>query len=448
MKKRSFSIIFIIFIFLIVLTFCAVGIFGTRPAESVNEKRKLAKFPTLTVQGLLNGKFYSGLQTWYADTYPLRETMIAKNSDIQDHYGIGGDKIVTANAVKKGDKIPVKKKVTAAKTMKIPSSKTASSGAKKPEKKTNSTETKLNDDADSKAIQAEPEKVGSIYIAGGSGFSLYYFNRKNVDTYASMVNTVAERLGSSVNVYAIPTPDSFGAVLSKKTQEKLSQYEGDAFDYIYKRFAKNVNVVEVYNELRNHSSEYIYFRTDHHWTARGAYYAYRQFCRMKGFTPHELGDYKKQVSKGFLGTYYSFSRKSPELQKNPDTIEAYIPISTNTMTMTDQNYKKVKYKIIQPGKSYSVFIGGDEPLEEIDNPKKNDGSACVLIKDSYGCAFAPFLVDHYDKTYIVDFRYYRDDLTQMIKDKKIKDVIFLNNVEFITQSNSEKILSLFKFDRH
>ena len=98
-------------------------------------------------------------------------------------------------------------------------------------------------------------------------------------------------------------------------------------------------------------------------------------------------------------------------------------IATNEMTMINQQGKKMKYMVIQPGNTYSVFIAGDEPWEEIDNPDKNDGSACVLIKDSYGDAFAPFLVDHYDKTYIVDFRYYKDDLTQMIKDDKIKDVI-------------------------
>lgn len=433
-------------IFLIMLTFFIIGVFGKRPTESVTEKRKLATFPEFTAQGLLNGSFIKGVVTWYADTYPMREDMIAKNADIQDHYGPGGDKLIATDATKKADKIPSTKHVTAAKTMEIPSSGEAGSDGRVD--KRNASETELDENAEDGSIKDEPEKVGSIYIAGGSGFSVYQFNKGSVDSYASMVNTVAERLGDSANVYAIPTPNSFGVMLPKKTQERLAQYEGEAFDYIYKKFSDKVNVVETFNELVNHNSEYIYFRTDHHWTARGAYYAYRQYCKMKGFTPHELNEYEDQVSKNFLGSYYSFSKKSPELKKNPDTIHAYKPIATNEMTMINQQGKKMKYMVIQPGNTYSVFIAGDEPWEEIDNPDKNDGSACVLIKDSYGDAFAPFLVDHYDKTYIVDFRYYKDDLTQMIKDDKIKDVIFLNNAEFFTKSNSEKILSLFKFDRH
>lgn len=446
MKKRSFSVIFIMIIFLITLTFFIIGLVGKRPTKSVTEKRDLAKFPAFTVQGLLNGSFLSGIETWYADTYPLREDMIAGIAEIQDHYGVGGDKLIATDSEKKADKIPSSKNVTAAKTMEIPSS--GKDESDKTTEKKNASETEIDENAEDGSIKDEPEKVGSIYIAGESGFSVYQFNKGAVDSYASMVNTVAEHLGSGVNVYAIPTPNAFGVMLPKKTQERLAQYEGDAFDYIYKRFADNVNVVETFNELVNHNSEYIYFRTDHHWTARGAYYAYRQFCKVKGFTPHELKDYEEQVSENFLGSYYSFSKKSPELAKNPDTIHAYKPIATNDMTMINQQGKKMKYMIIQPGNTYSVFIAGDEPWEEIDNPDLNDGSACVLIKDSYGDAFAPFLVDHYDKTYIIDFRYYKDDLTQMIKDDKIKDVIFLNNAEFFTKSNSEKILSLFKFDRH
>lgn len=446
MQNKSFAGLFIAVIVAIAVVFAVAGYVMKRPTESLTEKRKLASFPKLTADGIMDGSFFKGVETWYTDTYPLREPMIATNADITAFYGMNDEEIVVNDNTRKNDKIPKTKHVKAAKTMEIPTKKkTTSDGTTKKE---NKTATKIDKTAKDGSVKAVPEKVGSIYIAGGRGFSVYGFSQTAVDSYASMVNTVADHMGPSHNVYVMPTPDNFGVILPKSTQERLSQYEGDAFDYIYKRFSDQVNVVQVYNELVNHNSEYIYFRTDHHWTARGAYYAYRQFCTMKGFTPHELKDYEKQERSGFLGSFYSYSRKSPALARNPDTVTAYKPIATNEMMMTTHAGKTMKYMLIQPGNTYSVFIAGDEPWVEIDNPKKNDGSAIVVIKDSYGDAFVPFLVDHYDKVYVTDFRYFTGDLYQRIQDKGIKDIMITNNIEFLSKGNAEKILSMFHFENH
>lgn len=472
MKKKA-SVISIIVCAAAVAFFAVPGIISARPSESVTEKRKLASLPSLTAKSLFDGSYLKGVVTWYADTFPLRESMISASTSAQSHYGVGEEKIITNNASEKDDEIPSADTVDAAGTMEIsdseesnPSEKkdTAAESSSDKEGKTAESESSSADSSSTSSenssssedaaeavdgsVKGTPEKVGSIYIADGSGFSVYHFNRESVDSYASMVNTVAEKLGDAVSVYAIPAPDNFGVMLPEKTQKSLSKYEGDAFKYLYRRFSDRVNVVETFKTLTEHNDEYVYFRTDHHWTALGAYYAYRQFCGKKGFTPHEIGDYEEQVSEGFLGSFYSFSKQAPELKKNPDTIHAYKPISTNRMKMTGHDGKTVDYMVIQPGNSYSVFIGSDEPWEEIDNPDISDGSSCVLIKDSYGNAFAPFLVDHYDKVYVIDFRYYTGDLTQMIADEGIDDVIFMNNIEFLTKSNSEKILGLFHFADH
>ena len=80
----------------------------------------------------------------------------------------------------------------------------------------------------------------------------------------------------------------------------------------------------------------------------------------------------------------------------------------------------------------------------IDNPNISDGTSCVLIKESYGNAFAPFLTDHYDKVYIVDYRYYKDDLTAFVKENNVTDVILLNNDQFLLVKRSADINALFK----
>ena len=136
----------------------------------------------------------------------------------------------------------------------------------------------------------------------------------------------------------------------------------------------SVRQVPVYDELVRHNAEYLYYNTDHHWTALGAYYAYRQFAQVKGITPHELSDYTEQVYPGFLGTFYSYSNQSEALKNNPDTVYAYVPIGTNDATLTNVNGETVNWNIVNDvseygaGQKYNCFIGGDNPYTEINNP--------------------------------------------------------------------------------
>jgi hypothetical protein len=462
-QRRRWSRLYVAVCAAIVLSVTAMGIVLHRPSHSEVEKRDLATFPKISLAGVMNGSFFSDLMTWYADTYPVREQMISAEASIQDHYGIGQRIVIkdaaTADAVPDADKVDVaptleipsaassdsSEESTAAETAETAESSAGVSTAEETAEKDGSASTESSEEnAPDGAITDEPEAVGTIYIAGGSGFSVYFFNKEAVDTYASMVNTVAAHL-PDCDVYAMPTPNNFGIMLSEDIQRELSQPEQGVFTYMFAKMSDDVKKVNVYQNLLDHNSEYVYFRTDHHWTALGAYYAYETFCDIKGITPTPIDSYRTQVSEGFLGSYYAYSNHSPELAANPDTITAYIPIATNTMKMTQADGSVVDYPIIQEGDTYSVFIGGDEPLEVIDNPDLNDGSSVILIKDSYGDAFAPFLVDSYDKVYIADFRYCDPHLAQFITDNNIHDVILENNVEFLTTQNATKVLADFGF---
>ena len=161
----------------------------------------------------------------------------------------------------------------------------------------------------------------------------------------------------------------------------------------------------------------------------------------KGITPTSLGKYETMVFDNFIGSLYSASNQAPSLADNPDVITAYIPLATNRMTYTDVDGNTFDYDIIydvsdwDSGSKYNCFIAGDQPLEEIHNPNMSDGSSCVVIKESFGNAFVPFLVDHYETVYVVDYRYYPEGLTALIRDKGIKDVIFINNISAATTSS-------------
>ena len=83
---------------------------------------------------------------------------------------------------------------------------------------------------------------------------------------------------------------------------------------------------------------------------------------------------------------------------------------------------------------YGTFIMGDNPFTVIENPEVSNGESCIVVKESFGNAFVPFLVDHYQTVYVVDYRYYSGSVTQLARDKGVKDVLFVNNLSAIRGS--------------
>lgn len=481
----------------ILLFFAIVGCaMASRPERSEIEKRELAEFPELTAAGIWDRSFFSGLQTWYADTYPLRESMISGQQKLQTLYGTRRTAIY-GSRVQQRDEIPAASgQISEAPVMEAAdsqeegtdesvrsdssdlSAEAVSSGTPASSAEAVSSGTSASSEGDSLSgtsaagseedlaaaegspsssgtqdgtIKDAPEVAGTILIDDGRGFETYYFNQKNADDYASMINTVRTKLPSDVRLYDMIVPNAFGVCLDEEVQQSLgASSQKDAIDYIYSRLSDQVTPVPVFRTLRKHNSDYIYFNTDHHWTALGAYYAYREFCIMKGVRPHDLSEFEERDFEGFLGSFYAYSNQSGELAANPDTVKAYVPLSTNEMTYRSTDGKTVKWEIIHDvtnypaNVKYSTFIGGDEPYSVIDNPQLSDGNNCLVVKESYGNAFVPFLVDHYDKVFVCDYRYYKGNLTKLAEDEGVRDVLFLNNTEAVVSSRAAMMNRLFR----
>lgn len=404
-QKGYLSLKVIIFsLFLISMTVIAL-IMPLRPTKSSIEKRTLAKFPKVSLKTVVNGKYFSDVTTWYADTFPMRESLMNDNAKFKEAYGIQTTQMI-------GQVTPqTKTKETAPKT----------------------TPTKKGDKADK--IKNVDEKLDNVFISGNRAYSVYGFNQAAVDKYTATINRFADKVPNS-KVYDVVVPTSSGIYLSDKTTKELGgTNQKKAINYIYKHLNKKVNKVDAFSEIDNHSKEYLYFRTDHHWTARGAYYAYSQYMKKAGMKPSKLSDYKHRAFKGFLGTSYAYSNQSSALGNTPDTVHTYQPKATNTMKYTDRlNQPNQTGKIIADASKYDeaskymTFIAGDEPYEEIHNPTVKNGSSVVVVKESFGNAFVPFLVNNYENVYVVDYRYYDDQLAKLVNEKHIQNVVFLNNI--------------------
>ncbi len=394
-----------------------------RPKVSENEKRELTKFPKFTVSSFLSGEFTNQVSLWYSDTYPLREAMISADGAIESLYGIRNEQMISGET---GDDIP--------------------------------DETMPPIDLDGE-IEWTPtddgkgEQLDGLYVNGNTAYQLYAFSEENSKNYVKLINKFANQVKGEADVYTLIAPLHYQTALSKDTAAKYGASDGEAaIDYIYSGFSgTDVVTVDALDELYAHNTEYLYYRTDHHWTARGAYYAYVAFCQAKGITPTPLEDYKRLQFDGFLGTLYAKAKEPAAMRNDPDYVEAFVPIGTNEnfiVTDRDGNIHREYYIVNEytdsfytaAGSKYNCFIAGDNPLSEIHNEEITDGSSIVLVKESYGNAFAPFLVDSYEYVYILDYRYYEGSLAEFVKEKGIDDVLFLNVVS--NTSTAERLMEL------
>ena len=283
------------------------------------------------------------------------------------------------------------------------------------------------------------KNFGNVIQIGDTGFELYSYTEKAAETYAASVNRTAGKLKGISDVYEVLIPLSSAVTLPDDYFGKIkSSNQRKALDKIIKKAGSDVKVVDMYDRLMEHRDEYIYFRTDHHWTSLGAYYGYERFCEEKGIMPITAERRENADFGDFLGSFYADTKKSQKMEKHPDRLKVYYPISKNlSLRYTNQKGQKGNWDVIHDVSNYplaikySAFIAGDNPYTMIKNKDITDGSSCIVIKESFGNAFVPYLTDHYSKIYVIDYRYWDGDLFSFAQKKKVNDVIFVNNLSMI-----------------
>ena len=289
-------------------------------------------------------------------------------------------------------------------------------------------------------LNGDEQQYDAVYRVGDTGYEMYSYVDSTAKKYADNVNAVADALAGKANVYMLPIPLSSGVSLPDDLYGKdIFADQKAAEQKIIGYMNGNVKSVALYDALLAHRTEYIYFRTDHHWTATGAYYAYEQFCKAKGITPTPISSYKVDEYDGFLGTFYRDSNQNATMGANPDKVVAYHPLSTEATLDYggSENASLTRGKIIYDESTapaslkYGAFITGDNAYSIINNPDVTNGSSCIVVKESFGNAFVPFLTDHYQTIYVLDYRYWKGSISQFAQSKGVQDVLFVNNLSAI-----------------
>ena len=185
------------------------------------------------------------------------------------------------------------------------------------------------------------------------------------------------------------------------------------------------NNVDMLGALREHADEYIYYRTDHHWTSLGAYYGFTALAEAMGIEAPALESYtdRHTVSDSFYGTTWSSSGFS---WVSPDSMEIFVePYDGLEITSYPEGapIEGELYKMSQLEKKdkYSMFMGGNCPLHEI--VTGNEGPSLLIIRDSYTDSLIPFLLEDFSEIHVVDLRYYRMSIADYIAEHDFDSVL-------------------------
>jgi len=467
-RRRTASIVTVTVFGLILAATFAAAVLLERPLLSEIENRELEKRPEFSVQSYLDGSFAEKLDRYFTDTVPFRDRLTQYASIIENAKGIPspqfyGVKIV--NDPSSAEEEPFEEAVTETTAASETSDtsltdntvpgiappvttppQTSDSVTTVPPAVTSTAAAEATETAAVVSAEDEEEFVGDIkdFINNGilvngvdmygekAGIMLFGGNDKQGERYANLINYCKKSLGDSVNVYNLVVPTSVEFYLPKK-YSKFSNSEKDEIDFIYSKLDDSIITVDAYSALEAHKDEYIYFRTDHHWSDLGAYYAYTAFCEAIGQTPPPLSDYTvKTKDEPYVGSLYGYTNNII-LKNNPDTFTYYMTKSEFTGesfyydTLKSAGANPIYHEYAKGSGMYGMFLGSDAVHVKI-TTKAGTGRKIVMFKESYGNAFAPYLIDSFDEIYVIDIRYFGRNAIDYIKQVGATDVLFINNV--------------------
>ena len=331
------------------------------------ENRKAAQFPAFSVEALLDGRWQSGFARWMQDQFLLRDAWINTQR--------AADEIVFQKA-EEGGILLGKDQWMFTKLFTI-------------------------DDATRQQTAKNVQAVAEFAAR-----------------YPGKVTFLLAPSASVIYPEALPA----GAPMAD---------ENALLDDIFAQVGESAAVIDLREPFTARRGEYLYFKTDHHWTTNGAYRAYEQFCALKGLTPFDRDAHEAVTVADFQGTHYSATRL---WDVENDTI-TYYPLP-NQMTIYNitgeaQYEPMTTENLINADKfatrdKYAAFLDGNNGYSVIEG----DGKGSILVvKDSYANSFIPYLTANYEKIGVVDFRNFKYGLDSTIEREGYDEVLILYNFQ-------------------
>lgn len=375
MNSKKISKLITIFIFAgIIMTGFVSGLVMKDRTYSENEKRYLATKPKISVETVLNGKFMENYENYVSDQFIERDTFITLRTATE--IALGKKDINGVYLAKNGYLIEMHEEGT----------------------------------IDKKLAKKNEDRM--------IDFINQLKNNSNIETARVMIVPTAVNI---LKDYLKGNADTFD---QDEVIDYMKNGVGDSF-------------VDVRGTLREHAKEYIYYKTDHHWTTLGAYYAYKQWCQSVGMNPLWEKDFQvNEVTDDFEGTLYSkinysFSKDTITQYKVNDDYKFSV-IYNMGKDKKDTLYNE---EALNTKDQYTYFLNGNNALVDIESNVANDRTL-LIIKDSYAHCFAPFAACHYNRVVMIDLRYLKKPVSKIIEEYNITDVLVLYNaIHFVKDTN-------------
>ena len=233
---------------------------------------------------------------------------------------------------------------------------------------------------------------------------------------------------SKIPVRMMLVPDAANVLNHSLPSLAKPEDQTQMFSMVRKDLGDSVEWIDVSTELNKHKTEKIYYKTDHHWTTLGAFYAFQAAAPSLGIEGDLSGKYVSYaVSDSFNGMLAS---KSGVNLGEKEQIDIYVPTEEDTDLIVDYvDEGKRSTSLYDSSKlkekdQYTVFLGGNSSLLDI-RTVSTSTKRLLLVKDSFANSFIPFLTPYYREIVVVDPRYYSGTINDLMDSYRISEVLFL-----------------------
>ena len=393
-----------------VIGVCMLLFTGKTPVVSEEENRTLAGLPSFSLTALQSGSISESFESFLTDRFFLRSELVDGANAIKHLFSaLTVDELLNAE----GDEVfvpaPDQDTESEVSTADLEQPKEEAQEEPSTESQTKITNVLTGDTADVWLNQKD-----------GSKTVLFSYSKEEIQIAATALHEYAALLPVGGKVHVLLAPRAQSVNQFALHLDSISGWSSEVEDALQSLVSNNVIVHSAYDIFQDSilNGEYVYFRTDHHWTARGAYLAANVMLTSEGYQTVPLADYREKTIDGFLGSIYLHGRNA-KLKELADQIEVFYPLLPAKSYRVSNAYKKNELPVIDETQTnYLVFLGGTSGPYRVLEGGYHTGRNMLLVCDSFGNSIAPFFLPYYDDVYMVDFRddyYNRRDAADGVK---------------------------------
>ena len=410
-RKLSFLVTLWWIILCGVIGACMLLFANRAPVVSEQENRTLAEMPSFSLESMKKGEISESFESFLTDQFFLRTALVDGTNTIKHLFSsLTVDELLNED----GEEVFVPSNIgSTQETIDDPAEQTAQEQPTK------------TDQENTPSTQTQPLAGDAAHVwlnhKDGTQTALFTYDKTEIQRAADVINQYAAllRVGGKVHVMLAPRAQTANKLALHLDAE--SGWSSEMESALQALVSNNVVIHNPYEILQSAilNGEYVYFRTDHHWTSRGAYLAADAMLKSQGYQTVPLSDYQERTIEGYLGSIYLHGRNA-KLKDLADEIEVYFPLLPAESFRVSNTYKKNQLPVIDETQTnYLVFLGGTSGPYRVLEGGYHTGRNMLMVCDSFGNSIAPFFLPYYDDMYMVDFRdeyYSREDARGGVKD--------------------------------